>query len=88
MQERVKSSRANAIPVMRQFLHHRKPKDRLVGRMDEHMNPYKAEKEFSLVVGHRSNIPLCDLNRISIVYYRISITRALLSVGNRRLRRR
>ena len=44
MQERVESSRANAIPVMREFLHHRKPEDGLVRCMDEYMNPYKAGK--------------------------------------------
>jgi hypothetical protein len=26
--------------------------------MDEHMNPYEAEKKFPLMAGHRSNIPL------------------------------
>jgi len=28
-----------------------------MGRVDEHMNPYQAEEEFPLVIGHRSNIP-------------------------------
>jgi hypothetical protein len=42
---------------MRQLVHHRLPKDGLMGRMDEHMNPYQAEKEFPLMIGHRSNIP-------------------------------
>ena len=44
MQKWVESSRPDAIPVMRQLLHHRQPKDGLVGRMHEHMNPYEAEK--------------------------------------------
>ena len=53
MQKRVESSRSNAISVMRQFLHHCKTEDGLVGRMYEYMNPYQAEIEFSLVTGHR-----------------------------------
>ena len=56
---------------MRQLFHHREAKDGLVGRMYEYMNPYKAEKEFSLMTGHRSNIPCFNQNRIPIVYYRI-----------------
>ena len=67
MQKGVESSRPDAIPVMRQFLHHRKAEDGLLRRMYEYMNPYQPEKEFSLVTGHQSNIPPFDLNRISIV---------------------
>jgi len=58
VQKRVESSRSDAIPVMPQFFHHRQPKDGFVGRMDQHMNSYQAEKEFSLMLGHGSNIPL------------------------------
>jgi hypothetical protein len=58
MKERVESTRTDAIPVMRQLFHHSESKDWLMGRMYENMNPYKAEKEFSLLTGHRSNIPL------------------------------
>jgi hypothetical protein len=58
MQQGVESPRSDAIPVVRQLLHHRKPKDGLVGHMDEYMNPYEAEKEFPLVTGHSSTIPL------------------------------
>jgi hypothetical protein len=57
MQEGVEGSGTDAIPVMRKFLHHRKPEDGLVGCMYEYMNPYETEKEFSLVIRHRSNIP-------------------------------
>jgi len=57
MQKRVESTRPNSIPVVGQLLPHRLPKDGFMGRMDEHMNPYQAEKEFPLVIGHRSNIP-------------------------------
>ena len=44
MQQGVESTRSDAIPVVRQLLHHRQPEDGLVGRMDEYMNPNKAEK--------------------------------------------
>jgi hypothetical protein len=57
MQEGVESSRPDAIPVMRQFLHHRKAEDGLLRRMHEYMNPDQPEKEFSLVTGHQSTIP-------------------------------
>jgi hypothetical protein len=67
MQKGVESSRPDAIPVMRQFFHHRKAEDGLLRRMHEYMNPYQPEKEFSLVTRHPSNIPPFDLNRISIV---------------------
>jgi hypothetical protein len=58
VQEGVEGSGTDAIPVMRQLFHHRQPKNGLVGRMNEYMNPYEAEKEFPLVTGHRSTIPL------------------------------
>jgi hypothetical protein len=67
VQKGVESSRPDAISVMRQFLHHRKAEDGLLRRMYEHMNPYQTGKEFSLVTGHQSNIPLFEPNRISIV---------------------
>ena len=57
MQKRVESTRPDAIPVVSQFLHHRLPEDRLMGRVDEHMNPYQAEKEFPLMIRHKLNIP-------------------------------
>jgi hypothetical protein len=87
MQERVESTRTDAIPVMRQLFHHREPKDWLMGRMYEYMNPYKAEKEFSLMTGHRSTIPLLNQNRISIVYYRNSIVVEHLDLYGRQKRR-
>jgi hypothetical protein len=58
MQERVEGSRSDAIPVMRQLLHHGQSKNGFMRRMDEDMNPYKTGKEFPLMTGHRSNIPL------------------------------
>jgi hypothetical protein len=53
--------------VMRQFLHHRRAKDGLLRRMQEYMNPYQPEKEFSLVTGHPFNISPFNQNRIPIV---------------------
>jgi hypothetical protein len=67
MQKGVESPRPDAIPVMPQFFHHGKAEDGLLRRMYEYMNPYQPEKEFSLVTGHKSNIPLYNPNRISIV---------------------
>jgi hypothetical protein len=48
MQERVESSGANAITVMRQLLHHGQSKDGLVRSVHQHVNPYESEKEFPL----------------------------------------
>lgn len=56
MQQRIKRSRADAIPVMRQLFHHGKPKDRLVRSVHQHVNPYKSEKELSLLLQHNINI--------------------------------
>jgi hypothetical protein len=67
MQKWVESSGPDAIPVTRQFVHHRKAEDGLLRRMYEYMNPYQTEKEFSLVTGHQSNIRPFNPNRISIV---------------------
>jgi hypothetical protein len=57
MKERIESSWSNAIPMMRQFLHHGQPKDWLVGSVHKHMNPYEAEEEFALLQ-HKINILL------------------------------
>jgi hypothetical protein len=68
MQKGVESSGPDAIPVVRQFLHHRKAEDGFLRRMYEYVNPYQSEKEFSLVTGHESNIYLClDAYRIDSV---------------------
>lgn len=49
MQQRVQSAWPNTIAVMPQFLHHPQPKDSLVRRVYQHVNPYKTEKEFPLL---------------------------------------
>lgn len=58
MQERIQRSRSNAITVMRQLLHHREAEDGLVRSMRQNMDAYETKKKFSLMIGHRSNIPL------------------------------
>ena len=71
MQEWVKSSGADAVAVMRQFLHHGQSKDRLMASVDKHVNPYESEKQLSLWFQHKTNIPLAARWRIAC--YRISI---------------
>ena len=56
VQEGIESSRADTIPVMGQFLHHGQPEDWFVRSVHQYMNPNKAEKELSLVTGHKVNI--------------------------------
>jgi len=67
MQKGVEGSGPDAIPMMLQLFHHREAKDGLVGCMDEHMNPNETDEESPLEIRHLINIPLCNLNRISIV---------------------
>ena len=50
MKKRVERSRANAISVMLQLFHHGHPKDWLTRRVQQHVNPYEAEKEFPLLL--------------------------------------
>ena len=58
MQEWVEGSRTNAISMRLQLLHHGQSKDRLVGGMHQHMNPYESEEEFPLLFQHKINILL------------------------------
>ena len=67
VEQGVERSRADAIPVMRQLLHHGEAEDGLVRRMQEHMDPYQSDEEFALVTGHPLNITSFILNRMSIV---------------------
>jgi hypothetical protein len=64
MQERVERSRANAVAVMRQLLHHGQSKDGLVSRVHQHVHADESGKELSLFLQHKINIPL--LVRFSI----------------------
>ena len=52
VKERVKGARTDAIAVLLQFLHHRKPEDWLVRRMDQHVDPNEPVVEFPLVIPH------------------------------------
>ena len=54
MKQRVKRSRPDAIAVMRKLLHHRQPEDRLVARVQQHVNANQAVKKFPLAVLHRN----------------------------------
>ena len=73
MQERIEGSGANAVSVMRQFLHHGQTEDRLVSRMHQHVNADQAEVEIALTIGHNATIPLelesnCMLSVFDISY--------------------
>ncbi len=50
MQERIKSSRSGAIPMMGQLLHHGQPEDWLVRSVYQHVNSYESEKQFPLLL--------------------------------------
>ena len=50
MQKRVKRTWTNAISMVLQLVHHGQPKDWLVSSVQQHMNPYKAEEEFPLLL--------------------------------------
>jgi hypothetical protein len=57
MQKRIQRSRPDPVAVMRQFLHHRQPEDRLMRGMNQHMDPYQPKKKFPLLFQHSMNIP-------------------------------
>ena len=50
MQERVKRTRANTIPMMGQLFHHGQAKDRLVCGVHQHVDTYEPEKQFPLLL--------------------------------------
>lgn len=52
VEKRVKRTRADPIPVMLQFLHHRESKNGLVHRMNENMDADQPVEEFPLLKGH------------------------------------
>jgi len=56
MEQRIQRPRPNPIPVMRQLLHHRQPKNRLMRRVHQHVDPYQSEIEFPLLLQHSMNI--------------------------------
>jgi hypothetical protein len=49
VQERIKSSGANAVAMMFKFLHHGKTEDRLMRSVNEHVNANESGKEFPLL---------------------------------------
>ncbi len=52
VEERIERSRPDVVSVVLQLLHHGQPENRLVNRVQEHVDPYKAEKEFPLMWWH------------------------------------
>ena len=55
MQQRVKRARPDAIAVMRELFHHRKAKDRLLARVQQHVNANQAVEEFALVMHDKTH---------------------------------
>lgn len=73
MQEGVESSRADAVSVMRQLLHHGQSKDRLMAGVHKHVNSYEPEKQHSLLFQHKTNIP--QLNRaLPVIEFRYKLS--------------
>jgi hypothetical protein len=53
VEQRVKCSGSDPVSVMLQLFDHGQSEDRFMGGMKQHLNPYEAEKEFSLVFFHQ-----------------------------------
>jgi hypothetical protein len=56
VQQWVKRARSNAIAVMPKFLHHREAKDRLLTRVQQHVNANETVEEFALGFLHSNTI--------------------------------
>ena len=57
MQQRVERAWPDAVVVVPEFLHHRKPEDVLVRCVNEDMNANQTGKEFPLMLKHNVTIP-------------------------------
>ena len=57
VQERIKGTRADAIAVMFQLLHHRETKDGLVHCVQQYMDADQPVEELPFLIGHVNNIP-------------------------------
>ncbi len=55
MKQRIQCARPDAIPMMRQFLHHSQPEDRLVPRMQQHVNANQAVEKFPRMLLHTNH---------------------------------
>jgi hypothetical protein len=72
MEEGVKRSRADAIAVMLQLLHHGQTEDWVMRRMDQHVDPNEPVIKFALMIDHRidytANVaaPACLLSKFDI----------------------
>jgi len=54
VQERIKSSGANAVAVVREFLHHGESEDGLVHGMQQHVDADETVEEFALLIWHKN----------------------------------
>lgn len=55
VQQRVERARSDAIAVMCQFPHHRQPEDRLLARVQQHVNAHEAVEKFALVIHNKTH---------------------------------
>ena len=78
MQEWIEGARANAIPMMRQLLHHGQSKDWLMGSMHQYMNPYESEEEFPLLFQHNVNIPSQRCVRFYVIEFRYMLFESVI----------
>jgi hypothetical protein len=61
VQEGIKRTRADAIPVMFQFFHHRETKDGLVHCVQQYMDANQAVEEFPFLIGHENKYTSAQL---------------------------
>lgn len=52
VEQRVQRARPNAVAMMRELFHHRQAEDRLMARVQQHVNADQAVKQFALVTFH------------------------------------
>jgi hypothetical protein len=76
VQQGIEGPRPDAVAMVRKFLHHRQPKDGLVGCVNENVNADEPVQQLSLTGAHRDhyNVILClFVFNFGLTYYRISI---------------
>lgn len=54
MQQRIQCAGPDAVAVVRKLLHHCQPEDRLMTRVQKHVNPNQAVEQLALVPLHRN----------------------------------
>ncbi len=70
VEQRVQGSGADPVAVVRQFLDHGEPKDRLVRGMQQHMDADKAGKELWQAFCHTNTIPPASRMPSSVIELR------------------